>query len=208
MGSIIEQVKEGLTAKVEGIQIALSYVRDEREIERLQTELRGATAGLAKLDEADNRTPEELEKIAGMINSDVAVETSGAPWSTLTPREKFKYQVELYSDKVKSAWDQATMQYRNLLQVVQHLEKTKGDGALFMTPIIKQFEGSLAEIDFSAKTIGDQLAIRDEAVALVGDEDFFDKLELLNRFLNNPMNLPHLLEEREAQIKELRSVKN
>ena len=87
------------------------------------------------------------------------------------------------------------------------MQKTKGDSAFFMNPIIAQFENSLAEISYSEQSIENQLALKDDALALAADQDFFDKLELLNRFLNNPMNLPHLSEEREAQIKELRDVK-
>lgn len=205
MSTIVEQVREGLNAKVEGIQNALLYVKDAREIERLQKDLQGAVAGLKKLDEPDTRSEEELEKLAGMIKSEAEVEST--PWSSLSPIEKFQYHVKAYCDKLEATAPQVSSSRMNMVQVVNHMKKTKGDSAFFMNPIIAQFENSLAEISFSEQGIENQLALKDEAMALIEDEDFFAKLELLNRFLNNPMNLPHLSEEREAQIKELRNVK-
>lgn len=205
MSTIVEQVREGLEAKVEGIQRALLYVKDAREVERLQKDLQGAVAALKKLDEPDTRTEEEKEKLAAMIQSEAAVES--APWSSLSPIEKFKYHVKAYCDKLEETAPQVTSSRMDMVQVVKHLQKTKGDSASFMNPIISQFENSLAEISYSEQFIKNQLALKEDALALVADQDFFDKLELLNRFLNNPMNLPHLSEEREAQIKELRDVK-
>ena len=205
MSIIVEQVREGLTAKVEGIQNALLYVKDAREIERLQKDLQGAVAALKKLDEPDTRSEEEMEKLAGMIKSEAEVES--VPWSSMSPIEKFQYHVKTYCAKLEETAPQVTSSRMNMIQVVKHMQKTKGDSAFFMNPIIAQFENSLAEVSYSEQTIENQLAIKDEALALIEDQDFFDKLELLNRFLNNPMSLPHLQEEREAQIKELRNGK-
>lgn len=205
MSTIVEQVREGLEAKVEGIQNALLYVKDAREVEHLQKDLQGAVAALKKLDEPDTRTEEEKEKLAAMIQSETAVEST--PWSSMSPIEKFQYHVKAYCDKLEETAPQVTSSRMNMVQVVKHMQKTKGDSAFFMNPIIAQFENSLAEISYSEQSIENQLALKDDALALAADQDFFDKLELLNRFLNNPMNLPHLSEEREAQIKELRDVK-
>lgn len=205
MSIIVEQVREGLTAKVEGIQNALLYVKDAREIERLQKDLQGAVAALKKLDEPDTRSEEEMEKLAGMIKSEAEVES--VPWSSMSPIEKLQYHVKAYCAKLEETAPQVTSSRMNMIQVVKHMQKTKGDSAFFMNPIIAQFEDSLAEVSYSEQTIENQLAIKDEALALIEDQDFFDKLELLNRFLNNPMSLPHLQEEREAQIKELRNGK-
>lgn len=205
MSDIVEQVREGLTEKVKGLEIALRYVRDPREIERLQKELSGANAGLSKLNEKDTRTPEELEQLSQMLTPTEEVETSQVSWSDKTPQEKFVYQVELYADRLVDTSKSIDEQYRELVQVVRHLRKTKGDRATFMNPVIKQFEDSLAELGFSGNQINDQLAIKDEALAVARDEEFFAKLVLLNRFLNNPMNLQHLQEEYNAKLEALRN---
>lgn len=205
MSTIVDLVREGLTMKVEGIQNALLYVKDAREVERLQKDLQGAVVALKKLDEPDTRSEEEMEKLAGMIKSEAEVEST--PWSSMSPIEKFQYHVKAYCAKLEETAPQVTSSRMNIIQVVEHMQKTKGDSTFFMNPIIAQFEDSLAEVSYSEQTIENQLAIKDEALALIEDQDFFDKLELLNRFLNNPMSLPHLQEERETQIKELRSGK-
>lgn len=208
MIGIIEQVREGLIAKIEGIQNALPYVKDPREIERLQNDLSGAEAALKKLNEKDTRTEEELKEIEAMIESAAQVDTPADPWTSMTPIEKFQYQVKLYYDKLKGTAAEVSAQRKNLSQVLNHLVKTKGDAAMFMNPVIGQFQNSLAEVDYSKKSIDEQLKIADQVLALIEDEDFFDDLVLLNRFLNNPMSLPHLSEEKEKQIKELRGEAN
>lgn len=207
MSEIVEQVREGLTEKAKGIETALLYVRDPREIERLQRELAGANAGLSKLNEADTRSPEELEKIAAMIDSSADVETPRESWSDKTPHEKFLYQFGIYVDRLIATSKSVDEQYASLVNVVRHLKKTKGDNAPFMNPVIAQFEGSVAEVSFSGNQISDQLAVKDAAIAIAEDPEFFARLEVLNRFLNNPMNLPHLNEERNAKFKELEASK-
>lgn len=202
MNNIVEQVKAGIADKVSGLEVALKYVRDPSEYERLQKDLEGAKAALAKLNEKDTRSAEEVEAIAKMVNTAASVESSDNPWASLTPREKFKYQVTLYRDKLKQTLDAVGSQASTLSAVVIHMSKTRGD-AEFMDNIIKQFDNSLSEVLFSESQIQDQLALEESAMALVDDEDFFRKLDLLNRFLNNPMNLPHLSEERDNKLKEL-----
>ena len=202
MENIVEQVREGLTVKVQGLETALQYVRDPAEFERMKKDLEGARAALTKLDEKDERTEEEVAAIAKMVDDVVSMESSDAPWSSLTPQEKFKYQVSLYRDKLKQTLQQVSSQASTLAAVVVHMSKTQGE-ADFMDNIIKQFDNSLSEVLFSEKQIEAQLELEESAMALVDDVDFFAKLELLNKFLNNPMNLPHLSEEREAKLKEL-----
>lgn len=203
--SIVENVREGLTSKIEGLRSALSYVRDPREVKRLTDDLNGAIAALEKLNAKDTRTPEELEELSSLIHDEVNVESAVNPWDTMSPIEKFAYHVRLYSDKLDETLKSVEEQNTTLGLVVCHLKKTKGDSAPFMNPIIKQFENSLAEVRFSGRRIEDQIAIREAALKLVEDEDFFAKLDLLNRFLNNPMSLPHLQEEYKAGLEALRS---
>lgn len=205
MNAIIEQVREGLTSKVEGLEMALKYVRDPIEFKRLQKEMDGARAALAKLNEKDTRTKEEVEELANMVDTEVSIETTSDPWGSLSPCGKFKYQVSLYRDKLKQTLDKVVEQEGTLSAVVSHLKTTKGD-ADFMNPIIKQFENSLAEVQFSKQQIEEQLSLEDSAMELVADEDFYANLSLLNKFLNNPMSLPNLSEERESKLKELRDV--
>lgn len=204
MSNLTEQVREGLENKRQGIEIALRYVKDPREIERLQRELKGATEAIAKLDEADTRSTEEVEKIVEMVNKSAEVITDGGTWSEKTPSEKFQYHVKLYLDKLHDTEKQIKVQHANLTQVVQHLKKTKGDSALFMNPIIKQFETSLAELVYSGHKVQTQLALEDEVDVIIHDEDFFNKLDALCRFLNNPMSLPHLDEEEKAKLEAFR----
>lgn len=201
MSNIVEQVRDGLNAKVEGIQTALMYVKDAREVERLQKELEGATAALNKLNEPDTRSAEEIEKLSEMLKGEAEVDV--VPWDKMSPIDKFKYQVELYSSKLDEAFSQASESYSNMCKVVKHVKKTKGDSALFMNPIIEQLEKSLVELNYSRNTLSRQLSVRDDAMKLVEDGDFFNKLTLLNVFLNNPMSLPHLSEESRENIKEL-----
>lgn len=203
MSIIVDQVREGLTAKVEGITDALKYVKDAREIERMRKDMQGAIEALKKLEKPDTRSDEELEKLAEMIESEADIE--GVAWGSLSPIDKFKYHVKAYCAKLEETAPQVEASHMNMVKVVKHLKKTKGDSALFLNPIIAQFENSLAEISYSEQAIKNQLALKDEALELIEDEGFFAKLELLNRFLNNPMSLPHLQEERDEQIKGLRN---
>lgn len=203
---IIESVKLGLEDKVCGIETALLYVRDPVEYERLNKDLEGAKAALKKLAEVDTRSPEELEKIAKMIDSSVSVEASVNRWDLLSNREKFLYQVQLYADKLKSAKEQVVKQLDSLEKVTSHLEATSTSDTPFMQPVIDQFKNSLAEVQFSLFAINEQLAVEGAVGELLKDEDFYSKLELLNKYLNNPMNLPSLSEVREAKIKEFKDV--
>lgn len=207
MSEIVELVREGLTEKVRGLETALLYVRDPREIERLQNELAGANAGLAKLNEADTRSPEEVEKIVEMLDHEAHVESSQETWSEKTPHEKFLYQIRLFVDRLNSTAKQVDVQYANLAKVLSHLRKTKGDSAPFMNPVITQFEHSIAEVAFSRDEIGEQLVVMDEALAIAEDEEFFGKLLILNKFMHNPMSLPSLTDERNAKIDALEAKK-
>ena len=204
MNEIYEQVKEGLENKVQGLETALLYVTDPREIERLNKELNGAKVALEKLTREDTRSPEELEKIAKLFENksdEVSIENT---WSNKTPIEKFTYQIDLYIDRIKETIVQVANQEATLDEVVKHLKATKGN-ATCIEPIIKQFENSLAEVRFSKERLNGQLELVDQATKLLADNDFFDKLSLLNRFLNNPMSLPHIAEENEVKLEELRN---
>ena len=204
MNEIYKQVKEGLENKVQGLETALLYVTDPREIERLNKELNGAKEALEKLTREDTRSPEELEKIAKLFENksdEVSIENT---WSNKTPIEKFNYQVDLYIDRIKETIVQVANQEATLNEVVKHLKATKGN-ATCIEPIIKQFENSLAEVRFSKERLNGQLELVDQATKLLADNDFFDKLSLLNRFLNNPMSLPHIAEENEAKLEEFRN---
>lgn len=205
MSNITEQVKEGLTNKIKGIETSLLFVKDPREIERLRNELKEANKALAKLDEKDTRSPEEIKKIEKLLdqNGQVEVET---PWSDKTPIEKFQYQVNLYFDRLKETKNKASDQKSALEKVVRHLIITKGGNGKIIQPVIDQFNNSLAEVTFSLRNIEEQLKFSDKALQLAHDQEFFDKLSLLNQFLNNPMSLPHLSEEYDKKLGALRNV--
>lgn len=201
---IVEQVREGLEAKIEGLETSLRFVRDPREIERIQADLTGARKALAKLNEKDTRTPEELEKIAQMFNHDDAtIDAPETPWNKLTPIEKFKYHLDLYCGKIDEAFGSASKQYAELKQIVKFLEATDFKKHPYMESIHKQFRASLRELEFSVNQLRSQIAIKDKALKVV--DGSFDSLDVLNRFMNNPMNLPHLSDERDGLLEKLRN---
>lgn len=204
MSTIVEQVREGLEAKIEGIKSALNFVRDPREVERLSKDLQGALGALAKLNERDTRSTEELEKIANMINDGV-VEAPENPWSKMKPIEKFKYQVELYCGKLDDAFEQASAQYNNLRSVCDFLKTVDFKKHPYMEGIYLQFCNSLRELHYSIGCIEKQKAIRNSAIAVI--DESFEALDILNRFMNNPMALPHINDERDAELEALRNGK-
>lgn len=205
MSNITEQVREGLTNKIKGIENALLFVKDPREVERLHGELKNANKALAKLNEKDTRSPEEVKKIEKLLAENGEVAEVEAPWGDKTPIEKFQYQVELYFDRLKETKNKASEQQKVLEKVIHHLIVTKGGNGKIIQPVIDQFNGSLAEVSFSLKNIEEQLKLSDKTLQLAHDEEFFDKLSLLNQFLNNPMSLPHLSEEYEKKLGALRN---
>lgn len=204
MATLTEQVREGLTAKIQSIEAALNVVKDPRELDRLNKDLEGARAALAKLDEPDSRSEEELNEISKMIEDKVDVNAPTQSWDSMKPIEKFAYHIGLYLDKLRSNEQEAESQSITLHKVFKFMARHKADNEVFMQPVLKQFGTSLAEIDFSIQCIGEQLALTDDVLELIEDEDFFDKLVLLNRFLNNPMNLPHLTEEHNKKLEDFR----
>ena len=203
MVEISEQIKAGLEAKVRGIETALNYVKDPRERDRLSKELSGAQEALKKLCEGVTRSPEEAEKVEKAFCSDVDVEAPKSSWADMTPIDKFRYQVDLYADRLKNTLKDVERDCVNLKKVVSHLNKTKGDSAVFMDPVIKQFVKSLRQVEFSEDTIRAQLALEEDVYVLIGDVEFFSKLTLLCKFLNNPMSLPHLAEEYDKRLGDL-----
>lgn len=208
MSELTERVREGLTEKVAGLETALQYVRDPREIERLGREIAGANEALARLEKGGKVTSEEeANKILSQLDEGDEKEET-VSWSKMTPHEKFLYHFELYADRLMHTEEEAKEQFKNLTRIVEHLKAGVKAGDDFMDPIIKQFEASLAEIGFSGNRVHDQLDLYERAQKIAKDEIFFAKLEILNRFLNNPMSLPHLSEEFEASMEALRNAKN
>lgn len=203
--SIVEQVREGLEEKISGINNALTFIRDPREIERLSKDLKGAMVALDKLNKPDSRSDEERKKLAEMISGEVEIEASNKGWSTLSPFEKFKYQIDLYCNKVNEALTNAKAQHDILSKVVKNLSKTDFKIHPYMQSIYTQFVGSLRELEFSIEALENQLSMKEAAIKII-DEDF-ESLVTVNMFLNNPMSLPHLAEEREAKLSEVRNDK-
>lgn len=206
MSGVIEQVREGLEAKIRGIQGALNFIQDEREHERLISDMRGAEAALAKLSEKDTRTDEELEKIARMISDEVEISGPVKKWSELSPRDKFLYQLELYFDKVKDTHAAAVEQRNELSKVCFYLKNLDFEKLPFMRSVHEQFDRLLAEVKYSCDVLSAQLKLKQNAFEIV-DGDMFAALDILNRFMNNPMNLPHLVEERDSCLEELKNGK-
>ena len=202
--SIVEQVREGLTEKIDGINIALQYVRDPREIERLQSELSGANRALDKLNEPDTRSKEEIEKIANMVESTSDFESTPAtPWSSLSDEEKLEYQMDLYFDKLKDSLEDATKKKQTLLKVSGYLGGIDFERHPYMRPLYVQTYQSLKELEYSIESIKRQMDVRD--LALLAVKRSFDDFDIVNQFLNNPMALPHLNEKKNAELEELRN---
>lgn len=193
MNTIVEQVRAGLEEKVKGLQTTLMYVKDPREIDRLTKDLNGAIEALEKLNAEDTRTPEELAELEQLIDSSVDVE--GAAWDDLTPIEKFAYRVREYYDTLNTTLENAKSNRNSVFKVISFISKHKGDSDLYLKPVLNQFGNSLNEIDFSISQIEEQLSYQDAVFSLLTDDEFFEKLDLINRFLNNPMSLPHLTDE-------------
>ncbi len=206
MSGVVEQVREGLEAKIRGIQGALNFIQDEREHERLINDMKGAEAALAKLSEKDTRTAEELENIARMISDEVEISGPVKKWSELSPLDKFKYQLELYSDKVKDTHAAAVKQQNELSKVCLYLKNIDFEKFPFMRSVHEQFDRLLAEVNYSCGVLAAQLKLQQNAFEIV-DGDMFGVLDILNRFMNNPMNLPHLAEERESCLEGLKNGK-
>jgi len=206
MNGVVEQVREGLKAKIAGIKSALNYVQDSREHERLIADMKGAEAALAKLDEKDTRTPEELKKVARMISDEVEIDAPVKKWSELSPLEKFRYQLELYLDKVKDTYREAVKQRDELSKVCMYLNNVNFEKLPFMKAVYDKFAVLFAEVKYSVEMLSSQLEMKEKVFELV-DEGFFESLDLLNRCMNNPMNLPHLAEERETKLRELKNGK-
>lgn len=200
MGSkIVDQVRAGLEEKIAGLECSLQYVKDPRELSRLQKELGNANAALDKLNQPDTRSAEEVEKVARMIKDD-AVE-SAPSWSDMSAVDKFKYQMDLYFDKLEESMESAKKQREELVKVVELLGGLVGENDC-IKPLYTQLSQSLREIDYSVCSIENQKKLRDEAMLAV--DSAFDALDVINRFLNNPMSLPHLTEERNAELEVLR----
>lgn len=203
MSELTEMVREGLINKIEGITTALLFVKDARELERLQKELKEAQNALTGLNSPVSRSAEEIAELEKMISDTAEVEVPKVAWSDMTPLEKFEYQIELYYDKLDKALNESNSHAVTLKRVVNHLVKTKGDSAVFMNPVIEQFKGSLAEVNFSISKIKEQIRNYEAVKVILSDGDFFEKLTTLNEFLNNPMSLPHLTEKREKELEAL-----
>lgn len=203
MSDIIEQVREGLEHKIQGLQDALRFVKDPKELERLNADLKGAYVALEKLNVQDTRTPEELEAISKLIKDKADIEAPEKSWRELSPVEKFKYQIELYSKKLVEAYESAKVQYDELSKVCVYLSKVHFDKHPYLETVYKQFKNSLLEVGYSVKFL--ELQIEQKQNALLAVDEAFDKVDILNRYLNNPMSLPHLVEERESNLGVLKS---
>lgn len=201
---IVEQVREGLEAKIEGIQVALQYVRDPREIERLSAELLSAGKALDKINEPDTRSQEEIEKIANMVNVEADFESAPqTPWTSLSDSEKLKYQMELYFSKLEESLADSTEKRDELSKVLSVLSFIDLDNHTCILPIYQNIEQSVKELDYSISAIESQMALKDEAIKAV--DRAFSEFDVVNRFLNNPMSLPHLTEQKSAELEALRN---
>lgn len=198
--NVVEQVREGLKDKIKNLNIALTFVRDPREVERLSKELKGATEALEKLNKPDTRTQEELEKLGAMISDTASIETP-IKWSKMPPIDKFKYQIDIYCKKLTEACEGAKAQREGLTKIVDFLSGVDFEECNYMESLYVQFANSLCELNFSIDSLEGQIKLKDEALAVI--DKTFDAFDIVNRFLNNPMALPHITDEREARLAEV-----
>ena len=202
MSDIINQVREGLEFKIQGLRDALRFVNDPLEIERLGKDLEGAVKALERLNAPDTRTPEEIEEISKLLNDNVEVESPAVAWSKLNPVEKFKYQIELYSRKLVEAHQTASKQFDELNHVCEFLGTVDFEKHPYLEPVFTQFKSSLVELGYSINSLKIQIDLKEKAISAVNGS--FDSLDVLNQYLNNPMSLPHLIEKREIELEELK----